>query len=335
MKAGEETQGIDIRVGQARLYHISGSAVDSKGNPVVGGNGQLMRRGASLGASMPLFVMTDPKGQFQIRNVPPGDYRLTLRPPQANVVPFSDDRNREPVEMANVPISIGSADLDNLLVVTSLGVTISGRVVFEQGPPTPSSNPMRVMALALSPEDSAGVPSPPPATIAEDFSFTLKGLMGEYGLRVAIPNQFIKSVTVNGDDVTDVPREFKSSDRVTITVTSRVSTVEGNVTEMRDAQLAEAGVILFSEDKASWRFTSLWTRRTGVDQNGHFRITGLIPGKYYVAAIPRQRLALQGGPEAAAAFFEQLAKEATTVVLGADDQRTVDLRMLDTRIPDH
>jgi protocatechuate 3,4-dioxygenase beta subunit len=37
VKAGEETQGIDIRVGMARLYHVSGSVVDSKGNPVGGG----------------------------------------------------------------------------------------------------------------------------------------------------------------------------------------------------------------------------------------------------------------------------------------------------------
>ena len=330
VKASEETQGIDIRVGQARMYHISGSVIDSKGNPVAGGNGQLMRRGSFASAS-PLFASTDAKGQFLMRNVPPGDYRFIFRPPQNNVVPFSDDRNREPVEMAIVPISIGNADVDNMTVVTSLGVTISGHIVYEQGPPAApaSSSTMRVMAVMLNPDDTAGIPSPPPATIAEDASFTLKGLMGEYGLRVAVPNQYMKSVTVNGQDITDVPHEFKSSDRVTITVTSRVSTLEGNVTDIGDAQMTDAGIILFADDKSSWRFTSFWTRRTGVEPNGHFRITGLMPGKYYAAAIPRQRLTLQGGPEAATAFFEQLAKEATSIVIGADEQRTIDLRLLD------
>ncbi len=80
-------------------------------------------------------------------------------------------------------------------------------------------------------------------------------------LRRALPNQFIKSVTVNGEAVTDVPHEFKVNDRVTITMTTRVATIEGNVTEMRDVQLPEAGVLLFSEDKASWRMSSIWTRR--------------------------------------------------------------------------
>jgi Carboxypeptidase regulatory-like domain len=331
VKAGEEIQGIDIRVGQARLYHISGVVVDSKGKPVAGGNAQLMRRGPVALGSPGFFGMSDAKGQFQMRNIPPGEYRLVVRP-QQNAIPFSSDTPREPVEVASVPISIAGADVDNLMVVTSLGVTITGHVIFEQEPP-PNANtgagPMRVMAQPLSLTDGAGVISPEPATVAADGTFTLKGLMGEYGLRVAVPNQFIKSVTVNGEDVTDTPREFKASDRVTITVTSRASTVEGNVTDMRDVQLAEAGVILFSEDKSSWRINSIWTKRTGFDSKGHFRIAGLMPGRYYVAAVPRQRLDVSRGGDADIAFFEQLAKEATSVVLGADEQRTVDLRMLD------
>jgi len=196
VKIGEEIQGIDIRVGQARLFHISGSAVDSKGRPSAGGNAQLMRRG-SMSGSMPLFAMSDAKGQFQMRNVPPGDYRLVFRPQQQNVMPFSPDTQREPVEMASVPISVAGADVDNLLIMTSLGVTITGQVVFEQGPPA-SAGPMRVMAIPLNPNDSSGVMSPDPAIVAADGTFTLKGLMGEYGLRTGAPNQFIKSVTVNG-----------------------------------------------------------------------------------------------------------------------------------------
>jgi len=328
VKLGEEMQGIDIRVGQARLYHISGSVVDSKGRPVAGGNAQMTRQGSTFG-SMPFFAMSDPKGQFQMRNVPPGDYRLVFRPQQQNVVPFSPDRQREPVEMASVPISVAGADIDNLLIMTSLGVTITGQVVFEQGPAATSGPmPIRVIAVALSPNDS-GVMSPDPAIVAADGTFTLKGLMGEYGLRTGAPNQFLKSVTVNGEDVTDLPREFKAGERATITLTSRVSTIEGTVTDTRDVHLAESGVLLFSEDKAAWRINSIWTKRTGFDAKGHFRITGLMPGRYYIAALPRQRLDISRGGDTESGFFEQLAKEATLVTVGVDDQRTVDLRLLD------
>ena len=328
VKIGEEVQGIDIRVGQARLYHVSGFVVDSKGRPLAGANGQLMRRGVTVGV-MPLFGMSDAKGQFQMRNVPPGEYRLVFRQQQQNMVPFSPETPREPVEMASVPISIAGADVDNIMVTTSLGTTITGQVVFEGVPPTGNVTNMRVFASPSNPEDAPGVGSAEPGTVTADYRFTLKGLMGEYVLRTGIQNHYLKSVTANGEDVTDVGREFKASDRVTITMTSTVGTIEGNVTDTRDVQLPEAGVILFSEDKASWRINSIWTKRTGFDQKGHFRITGLMPGRYYVAALPRQRLDVSRGGGADVAFFEQLTKEATLVVVGADEQRTVDLRMLD------
>lgn len=336
VKGNEETQGIDIRIGQARLYHVSGVVVDSKGSPLAGANGQLLRRGPAAGGQPGFFVMADAKGQFQMRNIPPGDYRL-LFSQQQNVAPFSSTPP-DPGERASVPISIAGADVDNVMVVTSMGTSITGQIVFEAGPPSGDLTNMRVFASPSTPNDGAGVPSPPPATVAEGYTFTLKGLMGEYMLRTGIviangssgspATQFLKSVTVNGQDVTDVPHEFKASDRVTITLTSRVATIEGNITETGDVQLAEAGILVFSEDKASWRINSIWTKRGSPDAKGHFRIAGLIPGRYYIAAIPRQRLAPPGS-DADAGFFEQLAKEATSIVVGADEQRTIDLRMLD------
>jgi hypothetical protein len=54
-------------------------------------------------------------------------------------------------------------------------------------------------------------------------------------------------------------------------------------------------------------------------------MTGLMPGRYFIAAVPRERMALPfPGPE----FFEQLSKEATSLVIGEDDQRQVDLKVL-------
>jgi len=326
VKAGVETASIDIRVGQLRLFHVSGSVTDSQGRPLVGANGQLVRRGPVAAGQSGFFSMVDPKGQFQMRNIPPGEYRLVFRQQQM-MVPFSTEP-RQPVEMAIVPVSIVAADVDNIMVVTSLGTTITGQLVFEAGPPTGDTTNMRVFATASPTNDGAGLPSPEPATLTADYRFTLKGLMGEYLLRTGVANQFLKSVSVNGEDVTDVPREFKDKDRVTVTLTSRVSSVEGNVTDTRDVPLAESGVMLFSEDQASWRMNSIWTKRTGLDPKGHFRINGLMPGRYYIAAIPRQRLIVTGG-DADVAFFEQLAKEATSIVVGVDEQRTVDLRLLD------
>src|SRR5262249_52704516 len=77
---------------------------------------------------------TDPEGRFQMRNIPPGEYRLVIR--QIMQRPPSPDPNTppDPGEFANVPISL-TTDLDNLLITTGPGVTITGQIVYESGPP--------------------------------------------------------------------------------------------------------------------------------------------------------------------------------------------------------
>jgi len=109
-------------------------------------------------------------------------------------------------------------------------------------------------------------------------------------------------------------------------MTSRVSTLEGTVTDSKGAPSTDAGIIVFPEDKSSWRFNSSRIKRSSVDQTGHFRLTGVLPGRYFAIALPRDRMAISSINQDAA-FFEQLAKEATTLVVGEDEQRQVDLRI--------
>jgi hypothetical protein len=205
-------------------------------------------------------------------------------------------------------------------------------VVFEAGPPQlpagQSSFQMRVNATPGNPSDMIGVPTPPPAFVSPELTFSMKGMMaGEYLLRASAPGQFLKAILMGAEDITDTPRAFKDGDRVTVVLTSRASTVEGNVTDAKGAPVTDAGVLIFSEDKGAWRYNSVRTRRSGADQNGHFRVTGLLPGRYYAIAATRARLAVpslnQDGN-----FFEQLAKEATTFVVGEDETRQVDLKLV-------
>jgi hypothetical protein len=321
---GTETQGIEIRLLQGRLYRVSGSVVDSQGQPLPRVNGQLMRRTAGTMGMSSFGFNTDEKGQFQMRNVPPGNYRVIVR--QTRPFVPGPGPQTDPGEMASMPLTIVSADVDNLMVMTSPGVTITGQVVFEQGPPSAMSGQVRVMATVGNPEEMPGLQSPQPAIVKPDLTFTMKGLMGEFLLRTGAPNQYLKSVTMGGEDITDTPREFKAGDRVTITITSRASTLEGNVVDSAGAASTDAGIVVFSEDKATWRFTSTRSKRSPVDADGHFRVPGLMPGRYLVAAVPRDRLSMPMGGDPT--FFEELSKVATSVVLGEDEERRVDLKVV-------
>jgi hypothetical protein len=187
------------------------------------------------------------------------------------------------------------------------------------------------MAVVGNSEDSFGMRmSPQPVLVGPEQTFTMKGLMGEYLLRVAAPNLYVKSIALDGgDDVTDTPHEFKTNDRVVVTVTSRASTLEGTVADGRGGAAADTGVIVFSEERGAWRTSSTRTRRAMVDGDGHFRVQGLMPGKYLVIALPQERLTVvPGAPEVS--FFEQLSRDAVSVVIGEDEERRLDLKVVET-----
>jgi hypothetical protein len=327
-RVGAETTGIEIRLVQDRLYHVSGMVVDSQGQALPRINGQLTRRTTGMmfgGGGSSFGFNTDEKGQFVMRNVPSGNYRLTVRQTRP-FTPGPPGPQTDLGEMAAVPLTIAGADMDNLLVTTSPGVTITGNVVFEQGPPATAGQVVRVMASVGNPDEMSALPSPQPAVVQPDSTFTMKGLLGDYLLRASGPNQYLKSVTVGAEDFTDTPREFKAGDRVTITLTSRASTLEGNVVDATGAAAVDAGIMLFSDDKASWRFNSSRMRRSTVDSTGHFRIAGLMPGRYLIVALPRERLNVPMGGDPA--FFEELSKVATSLTLGEDEERKVDLKLV-------
>jgi len=324
-RAGAETTGLEIRMATGRLFRISGIVTDSQGRSAARGNGQLFKSGSTGGSSNYGFS-TDEQGRFQMRNIPPGNYRLIVRGrPAGN----NDGQQGEPAEMANMPVAI-SSDLEGLVVITAPGATISGQVVFEPGPPQlpagQQSFQMRVNAVAGDIEGNMGVPSPQGAIVTPDLTFTMRGMFGDLLLRSGGPNMYLKSVIVGGQDITDTPHTFKNGEQVIVVMTTRASTVEGVVSDAVGKPVTDAAIMVFSEDKAAWRPNSVRTRRATVDPAGRYRLLGLLPGRYYAVAVSRDRLSGRTSNEDVS-FFEQLAKEATTFVVGEDEQRQVDLKI--------
>jgi protocatechuate 3,4-dioxygenase beta subunit len=328
-RLGSETPGVEIRMVSGRLFRISGTITNSQGQASSRTSGQLTR-GTPGGAMTSMGFSTDEQGRFQMRNIAPGNYRLIVRGPRAATPNAPNQGGGDAGEMAIVPVAI-SADLEGIVIVTGPGATVTGQITFEQGPPqaAPGQNApnLRVTAQIADPQNAGPVPTPQPAVVGADYTFALKGMMGEFLLRASAPGQTLKAVMLGAQDITDTPREFKNGERVTLVMTSAVSSIEGTVTDTKGTPASEASILIFSEDRASWRPNSLRTRRGSTDASGHFRISGLVPGRYHAIAAPRDVINVPTMMQDAA-FFEALSKEATTFVVGEGEQRQVDLKLV-------
>lgn len=296
--------------------------MDSQGRPAARVNGNLMRRSPDGGTTFGSGFSTDEQGRFQMQNVVPGTYRLAIRPRSFGGSP--DQSPVDPAEMALVPLTVADIDVEGLVVVLTRGATITGQIVFEQGPPASMRDPLRISAVPGD-QDYYGMMQEP-AVVKPDLTFTMKGLIGEILLRTGGPNMTLKQVLSGAEDITDTPHEFKDRERVTIVLTSRTSTLEGTLTDDKGVPVTEpAAIIIFPEEKARWRNSSLGVRRASVDEKGHFQMRSLLAGRYYILAASRARLFIPGPADAS--FFEALVKDATAIYVGEDEQRTVDLKL--------
>jgi hypothetical protein len=126
-----------------------------------------------------------------------------------------------------MPISL-TTDLDDILVTTSPGVTITGQITYEGTPPAAqigangqAQQTVRVSAQLPDPLNGGMVPTPPGVMVGQDLAFTLKGLLGEFLLRANGPGQYLKAVQGAGGEAPP-----GQGDRVTIVMTTQASTLE-------------------------------------------------------------------------------------------------------------
>lgn len=323
---GAEVSGADIRMMTGRLFRVSGTIVDSQGQPVRA-SGMLQYRTSGT-SSQSFGFSVDPQGRFQMQNVPPGEYRLVARASTNGTFgPPGPDPSAPVPESASLPLTVND-DVENVYVRLSPGATITGQIQFDGEPPVQSgSQPaqLRVNAQPGDPMNQMGFGSPRPALVNPDLTFTLKGLQGEELLRTGAPGTTLKSVLLGGEDITDTPHEFKDGERVTIVLTTHTAIVQGTVTDDKGAPATEVSLMMFSDDKTTWHGNSVRTRRSGVDQIGQFKLQQVLPGTYLIVAMPRESLML---PLTDPSTFEQYSKYATPVVVGDGETRTVNLKVV-------
>ena len=316
---GRDAVGIDISVVRSRRFRVSGVVLDSRGMPLASANG-VLSRAAGLNAGS-LGFTSDALGRFSLPAVEPGDYTLIVGGGSwaSAVGPSGRPENAE------LPMTIAT-DIEDIVIITQPGVTVSGRIVWAETPP---ASPPR-LRIAFRRGDGSIARSPDiVATVGDDLRIQAADLFGPRLVRVSGlgGDWAVKGVVLNGVDITDIPTIFtrEHDGQLQVVLSSRLSAIEGEVRDEHGKPAADAMVYVFSEDRRSWSLASPRTVFSDVRPDGRFTVGRLTGGSYLVIAVAREGLRLPQFPREA--FFELLSREATPFAIGDDERRTVNLRL--------
>jgi hypothetical protein len=136
----------------------------------------------------------------------------------------------------------------------------------------------------------------------------------------------LKTVTIDGREVTDIPIPVRSGQRinnVVMTFTDKVNEINGSVTDAQGGAVTEYTVLAFSTNSAVWRPQSRQIAIARPDQTGMFRIRNLPTGDYYVVTVDPSEQGEWFDP----AYLDQHRGGATRVTLGDGDVKTQDFRV--------
>jgi protocatechuate 3,4-dioxygenase beta subunit len=295
VEAGQETGGIDFVLLPIPVVRVAGRVVDSAGRPVSEGFVLLLPRmsdGRSVMEPGPGSALRD-GGTFAVNNVVPGDYTLMVRAGRP------DRRRREGApevpEAALVRLTVGPGGATDLVIATSPGARISGRVVFDGQSARPSD--LQVAATPAGPGGLGGNSTTPGA----DGTFTLTNLYGAVYVRLlGRPTPWtVKAVELDGEDVTDLPLDTSKGDitGLRVVLTDRPAGVSGIVRDASGAVASEYLVVVFADDPVRWEHGVYSVFTAGPDQQGQFTLAGLRPGTYRAVALAGVDLADARNPE--------------------------------------
>ncbi len=169
--------------------------------------------------------------------------------------------------------------------------------------------------------------------LLSDNTFEYRGVFGSNFLaaRVSKPTWYLKSITYRGQDLTDSAFDFGASGTfrdIEVVVSGAGAVLGGRVSDERAAPVRDYTVAVFPTDRSKWTFLSRWLKASRSSPDGAFRLTGLVPGDYWVAAVDRLDGNDVAGDLQSPDILDALASRAVRITLGEGQAQTVALRLI-------
>ncbi len=305
LSAGEEAQA-DVAMRRMRLVEVSGRVIGPNGAPATRSYVSLSQVGVN-DWSGELGSGADGSGEFSIKGVPPGSYYAG-----------AGMRDKDKYYNTRQKIEVGEAKVEGVIMSLGSGATIRGRVRTASGAPPMVGR----MSVHLQPSAEEGDSGRSFSQVNKDGSFDLSGVAdGAYSL-VAYGLEegwFVKSAHLGSEDVFQDGVQVEggaAKGSLDIVLSSDGGQIEGAIADSDKGQPL-AGVHLRASPDPESDYNRSRVRRTTSDQNGHFVMKDLPPGKYKVSA----KIA-SPSPSLPAVKSEPVA-----VSVGEHEHRTLDIKL--------
>ena len=274
LASGQGLAGIDFALATSRKRSVSGMLVDPAGASLAGTIVSLIAHSTGTGEELKTRAAAD--GTFRFAGVPAGDYMLTV----------FDMSDRLSWNTALHDLSV-LEDVTGLQLIAGPSVSVSGRVVRDGDRALPF-DATELQMVTEQRTSTLGTHAAGSAKVSTDGRFVMRSGAGSLRLRIlgVPPGWFVKSVQLNGVDVTDTEFDLVpgGQQRLDIELTNRVSHLAGTVTDRSARPISNALIIVFPEDRARWTNTRS-IRTTFSHQQGRYELESLPISRYRVVAV--------------------------------------------------
>jgi protocatechuate 3,4-dioxygenase beta subunit len=314
---GAEVTGHDIRLRKARVVRVKGKIVDgATGKPAKDVMVSLSPRDTfTFGRNFSNVRGDD--GQFEITNVAPGPYTLSVS--NSSMIRTA----------ASEPVDVGENDVEGLVITLKPGQNVTGSVVVvdKNGD---EKVPLGTMRVSLSPSQMTivfgGLPS---GTVQDDGSFSLPGaLPGKYTVSIygTPAGSYVKAVKLGSQELAGREVDWSSGvppESIEITVSMKAAQVTGRVEQKDGGPVPGATIVLVPEDEAR-RKQMIYYKTSVADQTGSFTVKGIPPGEYKAYAWEQLEYGAYMDPE----FMKPLESNGVNVKLNAGGSQAVQLKLI-------
>ena len=281
--AGSDSPRAEFRIRIIKPSHVSGLLKTADKRALISGAVVLVPRdGAAVQPVPSEDVDIRPDGRFRFRNVPPGQYQLRAR---AAIDPA------QVLQFGSYAVSVKAGeDLPDLVVDLAPGAVIYGQVEWiGKGGGSPAAR--RGLRVRAPFADGTSFGDVLTGDVAPNGTFRLRGVMtgSHFFVIEGLPEPWaLTGVRVRGRDTQLHPidvHEGEQLQNVQLIVTTSVTDVSGTVTDGSGRPAADALILVAPPGSTAWARGDPRFQATRADIGGRYRVRGLPPGVYRVAAM--------------------------------------------------